>query len=45
MACACKGRPKCADGRKMWYEKMKKAKAMKRGMKMEKKEMLKRMKK
>ena len=29
MACACKGRPKCAEGKKAWYEKMLAAKKMK----------------
>lgn len=29
MSCACKGRPKCSDGKKAWYEKMMTAKKMK----------------
>lgn len=29
MACDCVGRPKCADGKKVWYEKMMNAKKMK----------------
>jgi hypothetical protein len=29
MACPCKGRPKCAEGKKAWYEKMLAAKKMK----------------
>lgn len=29
MACTCKGRPKCAAGKKAWYEKMLAAKKMK----------------
>jgi len=29
MSCACKGRPKCSDGKKAWYEKMMMAKKMK----------------
>ena len=28
MGCACKGRPKCAAGKKAWYEKMMTAKKM-----------------
>jgi hypothetical protein len=30
MVCACKGRPKCADGKKAWYEKMMSAKKAKK---------------
>jgi hypothetical protein len=26
MTCACKGKPKCADGKRAWYLKMVKAK-------------------
>ena len=30
MSCACKGKPKCVEGKKAWYEKMMSAKKMKK---------------